>query len=116
MAMLRVMRLLAVVHSASAGRLHLVTTKRAGYVDPGTGETQLDPLVLPKTQSPTCRWTFLNGTVGQVSASFYQNSSLFIVAQQTCDADSAIVSTNLLSMFAAGLEWRVADRAQATQP
>ena len=101
--------LLLLLHAANAGRLHLITNKRAGLLDPGTGLLQLDALTLPKTHNKSCAWDLLRGTAGQSSAVFYQNSSLFAVAQQLCNyttssgkKESSIIGTHILAFFANG--------------
>ena len=45
---------LLLLYAANAGRLHLITNKRAGLLDPGTGLLQLDALTLPKTHNKSC--------------------------------------------------------------
>ena len=94
---------------AFAGRLHLVTNRRAGLLDPGTGLVQLDELVFPKLASARCKWELLRGTVGQTSTSFYTNSSIFMVAQEVCNSSSVITGTHLLSLRARGSTANVLD-------
>ena len=106
------LQLLLYVTLAAAGRLHLVTSERAGLLDPGTGKYQLAKLMLP-TVLPSCRWDLLLGTAGQSSAVFYMNSTLFFMAQQVCNA--SITSTNLLAMHAAGGTVSISDRARPGQ-
>ena len=108
---------LLLLHAANAGRLHLITNKRAGLLDPGTGLLQLDALALPKTHNKSCSWDLLRGTAGQSSAVFYQNSSLFAVAQQVCNRttssgkkESSIIGTHILAFFANGAGARLLDR------